>query len=342
MKARGGLAILVCALAVMALPASAAAKPGYKVKPKSLHLRLELPASKGYTASIETSGHRQVVLRLAKGGVVATYTALGRVTRKHIEASFGSFGHVSLRFHGKRVYRPKNLLSFLYKRCKGRESVGERGIFVGGILFEGDRGFARARAHRVAGVAIRSYRQVCKSGFRAGDSATASASAIKPSEEDLFLLAQAKGGGVHRSFLGYKSPLLGVTFAVGSERTKLGRVGILKSGISITKPRAIWISPRSEEPTTAKVKAAGPFEGSASYLQEGEGPPTWSGTLAARLPGSGLVPLTGPEFEVEICRAFTDDELLSCSRRLEENWPFRYGSGSHSQPLALARLSSLR
>lgn len=328
--------ILVCAMAVLALPASAAAKPGYKVKPKSLHLRLELPASKGYTATIETSGHRQVVLRLAKGGVVATYTALGRVTRRRIEADFGSFGHVSLRFRGKRTYHPKGLLSFLYKRCKGRKSVGERGIFVGGIRFEGDRGFARVRAHRVAGVAIRNYRRVCKNGFRA------SASAIKPSEEDLFLLAQAKGGGVLRSFLGFKSPLLGVTFAVGSERTKLGRVGILKSAISITQPRAIRISPRSEGPVTAKVKVARPFEGSASYLDEGEAPPTWSGTLAVRLPGSGLVQLTGPEFEAEICRAFTGDELLRCSDQLQENLTFRYGSGSHSQPLALARLSSLR
>ncbi|HEU4462180.1 MAG TPA: hypothetical protein VFR75_06270 [Solirubrobacterales bacterium] len=324
------------AIAALALPAGAVAKPGYTVKPKSLHLKLQLPASNGYSASIVTNGHRQVVLSLAKGGVAATYTALGRVTRKRIEANFGSFGQVSLRFHGRRLYHPKDLLSFLYRGCKGRNSVGERGIFVGGVRFEGERDFARVRVHRAAGVAIRTYRRICKDRFRA------SASAIKPSEEDLFVLAQAKGDGVLRSLIGIRSPLLGFTLAVGSEKWKLGRVAILKSAVAVDYPRAIRISPRAKRPVTGKVKLAKPFEGSASYLDEGEAPPTWSGTLAIRLPGSGLVPLTGPEFEAEICRAYTEDELLRCSDQLLESQPFLYGSGSHSQPLALARLSSLR
>jgi hypothetical protein len=330
------LLALAVAVAVLALPASTAAKPGYTVKPKSLHLKLQLPASNGYSASIQTNGHRQVVLRLAKGGVSAAYTALGRVTRKGIEADFGALGHVSLRFRSKRLYHPTDPLSFLYRGCNGRKSVGERGVFVGSLRFEGERGFARVRAHRVAGVAIRTYRRVCKDGFRA------SASAIKPGEEDLFLLAQAKRGGVLRSLLGIRSPLLGITLAVGSERKKLGQVAILKSALAIYYPRAVRISPRSERPVTARVKLVKPFEGYASYLDEGNAQPTWSGTLAIHLPGSGLVPLTGSEFEADICRAFTEDELLRCSNQLLKNQPFRYGSGSHSQPLALARLSSLR
>lgn len=329
---------LAVATATLALPAGAAAKPGYTVKPKSLHLKLEIPASNGYTASIETKGHRQVELRLAKGGVAAAYTTLGRVTRKRIEADFGSFGHVSLRFRGKRVYHPKDLLSFLYKRCKGRQTVGERGVFVGSVHFEGERGFARARAHRAVGVAVRSYRRVCKDRFRG----RAGASAVKPSEEDLLILTQARSGGARRSFLGFRSSILGLTLAIGSERRKLGRVAILKSATTFDSARAIRISPRGQGPVTAKVKLARPFEGSASYLEEGKAPPTWSGTLAARLPGSGLVPLTGPEFEADICRAFSSEEILRCTDQLLKTQPFLYGSGSHSQPLALARLSSLR
>lgn len=336
MKQRRVVLILAVATAALALPAGAGAKPGYTVKPKSLHLKLEMPASNGYSASIVTNGHRQVVLSLTKGGIAATYTALGRVTRKRIEADFGSFGQVSLRFNGKRLYHPKDLLSFLYRGCKGRKSVGERGIFVGGVRFEGERDFAQVDAHRATGVAVRNYRRVCKNRFRA------SASAIKPGEEDLFLLAQAKSGGVIRSLLGFRSTLLGLTLAVGSERRKLGRVAILKSAVAFDHPRAIRISPRSKKPVTAKVKLARPFEGSASYLDEGKAPPSLSGTLAVRLPGSGLVLLTGPEFEAEICRAYTEDELLDCNDQLLENLAFRYGSGSHSQPLALARLSSLR
>jgi len=52
MKARGGLAILVCALAVLALPASAAAKPGYYVNKPLLNLSLDLKGSNGYSIHV--------------------------------------------------------------------------------------------------------------------------------------------------------------------------------------------------------------------------------------------------------------------------------------------------
>lgn len=335
MKASGTLAILLGAIMVLGAPATAAAKPGYTIKPKSLHLKLSLAASNGYSASIKTNGHRQVVLSVTKGGFTAAHTALGRVTRKGIKADFGSFGRVSLRFRSKRSYHPTDLLSFLYKRCRGRKLVGERGTFAGNVRFEGERGYARVRAHRATGTVVRSYRRICENRFRAG------ASAAKPGEEDVLIIAQAKSGGVLRSMFGFRSPILGFTIAFGGEKRKLGRVAVQKTFAVIDYPRAIRISPRGKNPVTAKVKLARPFEGFASYSKEGKASPVWSGNLRVRMPGSGLVPLTGPEFETEICRSLTVEELLRCIDRLSENLP-AYGSGSHSQPLALARLSSLR
>lgn len=345
MKTRGGLAILVCAAVTLAVPASAAAvKPGFVVKPKSLQLRLGLPASKGYSASIVTDGHRQVVLSLSKGDVFARYTALGKVSRKGIKADFGSLGQVSLRFRNVRRYHPSlipglKLPKLLRDRCKGRRTVAEDGIFVGNVTFEGEHGFTRIQVSRRQGRVERSYRRVCKGRVRPF--------AGKGHNEAVFLVAQAKRSGVTRflitgeASLSTKDENFSLTVAFAGENKKVGRVAVEKATLVFEELDSIAISPPGKKPLTAKVKLRKPFEGTASYLEDGTAPPTWTGNLGLRLPGSGLVPLAGPEFEGELCRG-TGKTFENCLDSLTESLPFRYGSGSHSQPLALARLSSLR
>ncbi|HEU4738929.1 MAG TPA: hypothetical protein VFS54_07590 [Solirubrobacterales bacterium] len=336
--------VLAAAVAILALPAGAAAKPGYVVKPKGLQLQLGLPASKGYSASIVTAGHRQVVLRVSRGEVFARYTALGKVSRKGIEADFGSFGQISLRFRSKRRFHPSlipglKLPKFLQDQCKGRRTVTESGVFVGNVRFEGERGFTRIRANRRKGKVIRSYRRVCK-----GKRPTF---ASKIREESTVLTAEAKRLGITR-FLLMAEASLGIgdeefafTVGIAGESEKVGRVAVDKGTLTFEEFDSIATSPPGKRPLTAKVKLRKPFEGIASYMEEGSAPPTWTGDLGIRLPGSGLVPLAGPEFEAELCRG--DREAFEdCLDSVLEDEPFRYGSGSHSQPLALARLSSLR
>lgn len=335
--------ILAIGLTALAPPATAAAKPGYTAKPKSLHLKLKLPASNGYSASIKTNGHRQVVLSLSKGNFFARYTALGKVSRKGIEADFGSLGQVSLRFRAKRRYHPSlipglNLPKFLRNRCKGRRSVGEKGVFVGNVRFEGEHGFTRIRANRRRGKVVRSYRRVCKGNFPFAN---------KIREEGVFLAAEAKRFGVTRALIAvegsasFKDTKISFTIAIGAEHKKVGRVAVSKGSIVIEELDSIAVSPRGKSPLTAKLKLRKPFEGTATYLDDGSAPPTWSGSLGIRLPGSGLVPMAGPEFEVEFCRG--EGEVFDdCLNSIAEEPSLRYGSGSHSQPLALARLSSLR
>jgi hypothetical protein len=83
------------------------------------------------------------------------------------------------------------------------------------------------------------------------------------------------------------------------------------------------------------VKLPKPFLGSATYSDNRDSAPTWSGDLRLPLPGAGVVPLTGRSFKVKFCRVLSDAALERCLEAAQ-------GSGSHSQPLALARLSSLR
>lgn len=73
MKARGGLALGAFTLvALLAFASVTMAKPGYFVKPKNLQLKLTLPASDGYSASLSTNGHRQVTLTVSKGDFVGS------------------------------------------------------------------------------------------------------------------------------------------------------------------------------------------------------------------------------------------------------------------------------
>jgi hypothetical protein len=349
MKARGPLLLLVCALvALLVLPvASASAKPGYVVKPKSLRLNLFLPASNGYFASIETEGHRRVRLKVSKGSFFATYTSLGRVSRKGIEADFGDFGRVSLRFAPRSRFTPRRfsgvpLPPALRHQCKGKKSVGERGLFQGRVDFKGERGYTQVTARRLKGRVVRRYKRICKRG------SGASASKDKLSQESVSYSSQAQRFGVTRFLIGVESTFafgdeaFSSTIAFSGENRKEGRVGILKLLLVLDELDSIEISPPGERPLTAELKLPRPFEGTASYLQEGKAPATWTGNFGLRLPGSGLIPLAGPEFEGEICRSANEDGFDRCLESILAGTVLAQGSGSHSQPLALARLSSLR
>jgi hypothetical protein len=340
---------VLAALLALALPATAAAKPGFFVKHKSLHLHLKPTASKGYEVSIETSGHRQVQISVEKGDFLAQYKALGRVSRKGIDADLGRFGQISLRFRSKSG--PRRIAGLplpppLRQRCRGRQPVRESGVFVGSIRFLGEHGYTHVIAHRLKGNVARTYRQACRHNRDLRASASGAASRHKDRAEAIILSASAVEQGVFRVFSA-------TSIALESERKKDGGKGlslyivglgekvegvvVIKLMFLIEDTISLVASPRRAKPVTVDVTPPRPFSGIGSYLEEQGQPPSWSGTLGVRLPGSGLVPLAGPEFKAEFCRAISEREFERC-----EEAELSQGSGSHSQPLALARLSSLR
>jgi hypothetical protein len=363
MKRNGRVgALLACALLALALPAAAEAGQHAIVKKKSLHLDFKLPTRKGHPITVQTSGHRQIQIGVERGDTLASYTALGRVTRKGIEADLGRFGQISLRFRTKSRTRQEPLDGLLppplRQKCKGRLPVRERGVLVGNIRFEGEHGYVRAVAHRVPARLTRSYKSVCrwKSGAQAG------ASAARPRVEALMLSLEAHRRGVERALTMVSIPLPtksrkdpeGFTIAIAFRKEKVEKVGTSKAALLFDDIAGIAASPRGKKPLSAEVKLPAPFAGTGTYLEEPGQEPSWSGDFGVHLPGSGLVPLTGPEFEFAFCRAISDREFERCLDKTElTSRPLglssrllgrllAQGSGSHSQPLALARLSSLR
>jgi hypothetical protein len=355
-------ALAVCALLALVLPTAANAGQQAIVKPKSLHLNFHVAASNGYAVSVHTSGHRQIKIGVEKGDSFAFYTGLGHVSRKGIEADLGRFGQISLRFLPKSRSRGASLDEILppalRRRCRGRASVLERGLLVGNIRFEGEHGYVRAVSHRVKASLGRDYKRVCgkKSGARAG------ASAARSKIELLLLSLEAHRRGVERTFTMFSIPFPtkegkrreGLTIAVALRKEKIEGVGTAKATLFFSDVVGLVVSPRGKQPLSAEAKLPAPFAGSGVYVKEPGQIPTWSGDFGVHLPGSGLVPLTGDEFEFDFCRAISDREVERCAdegassprplaispRRLSRL--LTQGSGSHSQPLALARLSSLR
>jgi len=360
-KLTAGTAIVTA----LALPGGAAARPGTEVHPRSLHLTTSSFATRGYIVDIETIGHHRVVLTARKHEQVATYTVRGKVSRDGTRADFGRFGRVNLHFYGKeepfqidpKDEKPRDK----QRRCRGRKAEREVGHFRGGVEFDGQRLYTRLAVGGLKGELRRSYRQVC--WFRhIGPEARAHVSSSVPVVPRasiprigftiVVLSAQAR---VDRSVTQFSAitveaprglsipggSLLSLVAAYRQER--VGRVHVRRSTFELLEGSGVKISRRGVRPAKARVALGSPFSGHALFGGPTSGSPsTWEGDLVVRLPGTGPLPLTGPSFHATLCRVSAFRSQSPCYRQAEARVLAAQGSGSHSHPFALARLSSLR
>ncbi len=350
-----GCTIATAAL-LLALPGAAIARPGDEIRSRSLHLGLASIATKGYVVNVETTGHHRVILNVRKGGQLASYSVRGKVSRHRIKADFGRFGRVSLRFHGRpRSFpapAPRGKSQRRPRRCSGRHPEREVGHFRGTVFFEGQRQFTRLAVGKAPGEVRRAYRQVCRTVHRhsaqASISAGTSATPLGFTITVLTARSHADGALTQFSAVNLQAPL-GVpgidvfTLVSASLQERVGRVRIFRSTLQTVKPGAIKVSRHGVKPAKARLKLPSPFGGRARYVGPTKGSPaSWTGSLSVRLLGSGALPLAGPRFHATLCRASAFNPANPCFRRAEASVAAAQGSGSHSQPLADARLSSLR
>ena len=338
MRRFSSIGICVCAALTLALPAAAAAKPGYKVHPGSFGLTIGLPRHDGASYSISASDHRHVELRVFKDEAFLTYRVEGRASSHGVHANFGPLGRVDLKIDLE-GNEPVPFLSL--PGCKGKRPAFLLGRFHGSIRYSGEGDVKGLIAHRGAVGIEREFRTVCKTAHHHRHPHRHHPKKKKKKKKNdqleldlLFAKSRGEGRKVELAVLNLSLPSkpslsFAFVFAVSSEQR--GRVLISRSFLEITE-HILALSKRGATPETALVKIPKPFLGSATYSDSQDSAPTWSGDLRLPLPGAGVVPLTGPSFRVKFCRSRSDAELNRCLQ----------GSGSHSQPLALAKLSSLR
>jgi hypothetical protein len=323
MKARGLPAVLACALAALLLPVSAAAD-----HPKgSISIStIKLEESNGYELELGAfqigRGRPGVVITAQRETASASYSV--RIpSGPGIHATFGSLGQVDLGFHRRKkaVERPE-------RNCRW---IIETGVFRGTVRFEGEGGYIVSEAANPEGEIFRLPDGFCGLGsFRPG---------LPPGLPRETVLAARM-----------KSRTGEVSFRASRERSARRRItfnaGTLEHVDGMRIERFVNVSGKQGSFTAtgasrAAVSPPAPFSGYARFGDPQPGPVTWEGPLAVTLPGLATLPLTGEGFVARLCPSLSIFD--SClPQREQSRIRGRYGSGSHSQPLALARLSSLR
>jgi hypothetical protein len=320
---RGLLGVLACALAALLLPAGAAA--GLPKGAISLS-SIELGESNGYEVELVAGrfGTRRpgVAVTTQRETASASYS-VRTGSGPGIHATFGSLGQVDLGFHRRRkvVERPE-------RNCRW---IIETGVFRGSVRFVGEDGYVASEVANPKGEIFRLPDGFCGLGsFRPG---------LPPGlPRETVLAARMKTGTGEISFRASRERSARGTILFHADTTE--RVEGMRIDRSVRAP-----GERGDFTATGTSRAAAspplPFSGSARFRDPAGESASWEGTLAVALPGLATMPLAGEGFTARLCPSLSI--LASClPNRERARVGNRYGSGSHSQPLALARLSSLR
>jgi hypothetical protein len=355
-----GAAFAVAVLAAGLVAASAAASPkpephGFTV-PASFALRAGTARSHGFLIQLEAGGHRRVSITVSKGLLFTTYTVTGSASRNGIEADFGDLGHVSMRFHG----RPETESDQGPVDCTGHPAFKEVGVLRGRFRFRGEDGFAVVSTRQLRAFAIHSRRRVChfkarsdaevdslgvNEGRAGGGSPLAAvpgSRARKPRIEIDTLSVRSSSNGRRLTLDVFETRPSLLPLIVAAARERDGAVLVERAALSIPEHQSLEVSRPGAGPLSGVFTPPKPFQGKATYTTRPGLAPSWEGDLRVSFPGAPRTMLTGPGFHAQLCRAFSSRALRKCAkdgasaktlaRRL-------YGSGSHSQPFADARLS---
>jgi len=305
MKARGGLAILVCALAATALPADASADRGHFVFPGSFSLHARLGKSNGYTISVDSLGRRQVALTVRHGGQRATYRVRGHADEERLSANFGRFGLLRGDFAGETSER-----SFFIRGCRGRKTIIGTGRLTGSFHFRGEDGYVEIAVKGAKARYAKIFRHVCDTEDAEGLRRPSPSGAEEFTAHELEARSRHDGGRL--SFRALETETGFSLLAAASISERAGRVGVERVTEAGGELAGLDFGRGDPYPRTATVTPHDPFRGSATYTEQQDGSIGWAGDLRVPLAGLGVVPLAGPGFRAERCSGDLLDLLEGC------------------------------
>lgn len=279
----------------LSLPASAhrfLSEVGPPVSPaREFRSGFTVEASRGYEVKVATFGDA-VVLAVSRGRSKrqfseTAYLARGVATPERLQATFGKFGKVSMRFRESRnrTWRGKR------RRCRGAgRFVRRRGVFVGKLLFRGEDGYVAVDARRARGSVV-TVAAKCRRPRQRPRTPFAQASSHR-SEPGAALLAIARDGVDSTAFLALelRERMLFLT----TDEESRGKLSIVRVAlVRGTRPFRV-----NEAATSSRISPPGLFHGTGRYAAAPDGTSTWTGSLSVNFPGAPRFPLAGPRFEV--------------------------------------------
>ena len=255
--------------------------------------------------------HSRVTITVENRNGVAQYVTTGSVSSTKVTADFGRLGRISLRF------RPsgKVLRTTIHGDVECPFHAAARvGTFVGNFRFEGEGGYTKIAAHKLAGgvgapTAPFDKREEkslfgCHQEQRIAELAFPADPLRKLEEEEP---AGGPSFGAVATTANGKIFLAGAPVVIKGAPTKHPTTFVFAlvqeevEGIRIGRAAFGGGETATVLPVTASGGATltpgAPFTGSATYAPSPTGPGTLTGDLAIPLPGAGPVPLTGPTFQ---------------------------------------------
>lgn len=308
---RSTWAVVAAALVLLALPAGAAAKPGFSVEGPRRWSEFTLRGTDGYRISVSAvsaSGKRarNVLITASKGQRdMVQYAARGLSAGDgSIKTKLPGVGRIAVRFNELKVSREA-----VADNCEGRADVIRHGVFEGRIELRGEHGYTSVHGRSAPGTIRQSFRQVCdqrEPGHRqAGGGNSFHLETLLAGREGQRTLSFS----VSRFNFGPKFGGPSVFFSASSSTQRHGF--FVSASVSAEGEPGSFLTPDPAGALEdASVSPPAPFQGSATFHLDSPTSASWTGTLSVELPGVGDVPLAGTGFWSALCEDATCTKTL--------------------------------
>jgi hypothetical protein len=289
-------AVATAALLAAVPTATATASAASPEKGPIVQVELELPASNGLEAHLETSEKKVATLTLTrqdhKGVLGVVYSTRAKVTQEGLRVRFGKLGLIDVGF------TPTVTLSSTEpsEGCTGEPRTLREGIFSGTIEFTGEREYVRIEGPQAEGSMSVISPWECPEGEElapfAGISRLLARRGSKHGSESASLYAARRhcsclfGAGVRRRKKEGESFFFGVT-AKSREGVKIERGTLVKGGAGA------FVFDRAAG--TATLRPPRPLSGHATF-EERPGRDLWRSTIRVPLLGSDPLRTGAPGF----------------------------------------------
>jgi hypothetical protein len=237
-----------------------------------------------------------ITLYARRGLSEVEYTVPGKVTETELDATFGSLGSVDIHFE------PSGQVREAISYCDSTHPTVavDLGTFTGKIEFRGERGYTAVNTGRAQGgvgndLALPGEPEEarCRATAAGGETVQkaefTSLEAIEPKSRVQFTaIATTEVEGEEAG-----SPQTSRFILAADSHTKEKLVTIDRSVLTEAPISDFTFDAALD---SATVGPASPFSGSARLRTEADGSSSWTGSLAAPVPGLGTVSLAGPAF----------------------------------------------
>lgn len=252
--------------------------------PRSFRSGFQVDASHGYRVGVSTFGSSVIlIVSHENGGHLSetSYLARGVAAPDRLQATFGQFGKVTMRFRE----------SSRHSVCFGTLKLSRhKGLFVGNLRFKGEGGYVSVHVHRAVGGILEPAGRCPRRPHRHHHHSSHGGSIFFASPAILF--AESREGVNTTHVLGLE--FFGEAGVLAEREESRGKLAILRTALVFTHP-AFRVN---EAATDAKLAPPAPFHGTGHYHAAPDGTYTWSGDLSANFPGAPRFPLTGPQYEI--------------------------------------------